>query len=148
MVCTLGVLVPCAFIAGIAGRKPVPVAAPVLGRSSVAANEFGSLVRTQTDLWPGRPSITRFWRNSGGSLAVELAIGDLERPDVLVYWTAATNSTPGALPSDAQFLGGLSTGALLPIPPGVAFEAGRLVLYSLADQEVVVTSRRLALPKN
>ena len=69
---------------------------------------------------------------------------DLAKPDVLVYWAAGKETAVEGLPDNARLLGALSNHAPLPIPADVRGEAGRFVLYSLADHEVVATSKALS----
>ena len=64
MVCTLGVLLPVAFAAGLAARKPVPVAANVPSGLAGQANDFGRVVWTKPDIWPGQRIITSLRRDA------------------------------------------------------------------------------------
>lgn len=148
MVCTLGVLLPIAFAAGLAARKPVPVAATVPSGLADQANDFGRVVWTRTDLWPGQRIVTSLRRNAAGSVAVELIVRDLAKPDVLVYSAAGKDTAVEGLPDNARLLGALSNRAALPIPADARGETGRLVLYSLADQEVVAASRAFTVQKD
>ena len=141
MVCTLGVLLPVAFVAGIAARRPVPVARSVPAELESKASDFGAVVWTKADLWPDQRIITSLRRKAAGIVAVELMVRDLAKPDVLVYWAAGKETAVEGLPENARLLGALSNGVPLPIPAGARGEAGRFVLYSLADHEVVATSR-------
>jgi hypothetical protein len=141
MVCALGVLLPAAFAAGLVARKPIPVAATVPSGLAGPSNDFGKVVWTKTDLWPGQRIITNLRRDAAGSVAVELMLRDLARPDVLVYWAAGKESTVEGLPDHARLLGALSNRTPLPIPTDARGETGRFVLYSLADHEVVAASK-------
>jgi len=141
MVCTLGVLLPMAFTVGIAARKPVPVAAALPSGLVPNASDFGRVVWTKPDLWPGHRIITSLRRDAAGFVAVELMFRELAKPDVLVYWAAGKESAAQGLPDDSRLLGALSNRAPLPIPADVRGEIGRFVLYSLADHEVVATSK-------
>ena len=148
MVCTLGVLLPVAFAAGIAARKPVPVAATVPSGLAGTVNGFGKVVWTKTDIWPGQRITTNLRRDSAGSVAVELMFRDLAKPDVLVYWAAGKESAVEGLPDNARLLGVLSNRAPLRIPADARGGAGRFVLYSLADHEVVAASNSLVIEKD
>jgi len=140
MVCALGVILPIAFTGGIAARKPVPVARSVPAELEDKTSEFGTVVWTKMDLWPGQHIVTTLRRAAAGAVALQLMFRDVLKPDVLVYWVAG-NKTPGdALPGNAQFLGALSNGSPMPIPAEGRGETGRFVLYSLADHEVVAVS--------
>ena len=148
MVCTLGMVLPVAFAAGMAARKPVPVAATVpLGLAGKAADS-GKVVLTKADIWPDQRIITSLRRDAAGSVAVELSFRDLVKPDVLLYWAAGKEGMPAdALPETARLLGALSNGAPLPIPAEARGEAGRFILYSLADHEVVAASSPFIIQK-
>jgi hypothetical protein len=73
---------------------------------------------------------------------------DLAKPDVLVYWAAGKKKAGDGLPDNARLLGALSNRTPLPIPAEVRGEAGRFVLYSLADHEVLASSRTFMVQKN
>lgn len=148
IVCTLGVLLPVAFAAGLVARKPVPVAATVPSGLAGQPSDFGSVVWTKADIWPGQRIITSLRRDSAGSVAMELMFRDLAKPDVLVYWAAGKESAAEGLPDNARLLGALSNRTPLPIPADVRGEAGRFVLYSLADQEVVAASKSFVVEKD
>jgi len=147
-ICSLGVLLPVAFAAGLVARKPVPVATTVPLSLAGEANDFGGEVWTKTDLWPGKLIITSLRRNAVGSVAVELMFRDLAKPDVLVYWAAGKESADKGLPDNARLLGALSNGAPLSIPADARGESGRFILYSLADHEVVASSSAFVIQKD
>jgi hypothetical protein len=146
-VCALGVWLPVAFTAGLVARKPVPVSSvpPALAGQPT---DFGSVVWTKTDIWPGQRIITSLRRDAAGSLAVELMYHDLTKPDVLVYWAAGNEPAVEGLPTNARLLGVLSNRSPLPIAADVWGEAGWLILYSLADHEVVAASRSFVVEKD
>jgi hypothetical protein len=148
IVCSLGVLLPVAFAAGVAARKPVPVAANVRLELAGQRNDFGSVVWTKADIWPRQHIITSLRRDAANSLAVELILGDLAKPDVLVYWAAGKEAAVDSLPDTARLLGNLLNRSPLPLPPNVRGEAGRLILYSLADHEVVAASKSFVVEKD
>jgi hypothetical protein len=148
IVCTLGVVLPMAFVAGIAARKTVPVNAALPSELVRGAEDYGRVVLTKTDIWPGQRIITNLRRGARGSVAVELMFRDLVRPDILVYWAAGQESAVERLPDNARLLGALSNRGPLPIPADVRGEAGRLVLYSLADHEIVAVSKAFLLQTN
>jgi len=148
MVCTLGVLVPMAFVAGIAARRSVPVVATVPSGIGRNAADFGAVVWTRADLWPDQRIITGLRRSADGSVAVELMFRDLARPDVLVYWVPGKEAAGEHLSENARLLGALSDRTPLPIPADVRGEAGQFVLYSLACHEVVATSKPFIVQKS
>ena len=148
MVCTLGVLLPVAFVAGIAARRPVPVAESVPAELRGNLPNFGIVVWTKADLWPGHRIITSLRRNGAGLVAVELVLRNLAKPDVLVYWAAGKETAVEGLPDNARLLGALSKGVPLPMPADARVEVGRFVLYSLADHEVVAMSKAFIIQKD
>jgi len=139
MLSALGVLLPVAFAVGIAARRPVPVASvpPELGGK---VKDFAQVVWTRPDLWPGHGIITTLRRDAMGSVGAELTLRDLAKPDVLVYWAAGKDSTRESLPDNARLLGALAAHVPLLLPADVRDEPGCLVLYSLADHEIVAVS--------
>lgn len=141
MVCTLGVLLPIGFAAGIAARKPVPVAATVAPELTGKATDPAKVAWTKADLWPGQRIITSLRREAAGSVAVEFTFRDLVKPDVLVYWAAGKEADGEGLPDNARLLGALASRTPLSLPTDVRGEAGQFVLYSLADHEVVAASK-------
>src|SRR3989442_10262266 len=102
MVCSLGVLVPLAFVAGVAARRPVPASRSVPTALESRASDFVTVLWTRADFWPGQRIITSLRRNAAGSVAVELLIRDLVRPDVLVYWAAGAETAGEGLPDTAR----------------------------------------------
>jgi len=148
IVCTLGVLLPVAFAAGLAARKPVPAVANVPFELASQRNDFGKVVWTKTDIWPGQHIVTSLRQDAAGSVAVELMFRDLAKPDVLVYWAAGKETAVPGLPDNARLLGALSNRLPLPIPADVRGEIGRFVLYSLADHEVVAASKSFVVEKD
>src|SRR5262245_48360015 len=117
VVCALGVLLPLAFVAGMAARKPVPVSPSVPSELTGHAKDFGPVVLTKMDIWPGHRIITSLRRNAAGSVAVELMVRDLVKPDVLLYWAAGQETAVAELPENARLIGALSNRAPLPFPP-------------------------------
>lgn len=148
IVWTLGALLPVAFAAGLVSRKPVPVAASAPPGLAGQANDPGRVLWTKADIWPGRRIITSLRRDSTGSVAVELMFRDLAKPDVLVYWAAGKEATIEELPDNARLLGALFNRSPLPLSADVRGEVGRLVLYSLADHEVVAASKSFVVERD
>ena len=137
----LGVVLPVAFGAGIAARRPVPAATSVPAGLAAKASDFGPVLWSDADLFPGRRIITRLRGDANGGLAAEFMFSGLTRPDVLVYWSSGDEAIADRLPEDAQLLGALSNGQPLPVPAKQRGQSSRLVLYSLADHEVVAVSK-------
>ena len=148
VVCALGVLLPLAFAAGLAARKPLPIAKSLPSELTGKAKDFGHVLWTKADLWPGQLIITSLRRDAAGSVGVALMFRDLVKPDLLIYWASGKETAIEGLPETARLLGALSDGTPLSFPPEARGEAGRFVLYSLADHEVVATSSTFIVQKN
>jgi hypothetical protein len=142
--CTMTVLLPVAFAAGLSGRRTVPVAASTPSVLHSGSRSPGRVIRTESDLWPGKRILTILRAKPAGSLTVEFMFKELAGPDVLVYWVAGWSLPGERLPDNAQLLGQLSNQIELTLPEKP--EVGRFVLYSLADQEIVARSKPLNVP--
>ena len=137
----LWLLLPAAYGVGLVVRPEDPV-----GQVSAAVRpELGGL--SYEDGW-------RFVQLENGSelamRSIESAQGfvthvelqpetDLKRPDVLVYWSREAAIGAAGLPGDAVLLGSLAgtERRRYPLPSGVAWGEGALVLYSLGHQELL-----------
>ena len=148
MVCTLGILLPVAFAVGLVARRPVPVVASLPPGLAAQAEDFGQVVWTKADLWPGQSIVTTLRRDAANSVVVELMFHDLAKPDVLVYWAAGKEPAVKSLPANARLLGALSNRAPLPIPADTRGHAGRFILYSLADHEIVGASKSFVVDQD
>ena len=147
MISVLGILLPVALAVGIADRRSVPVAS-VPPELEGKVKEFAQVIWTKGDLWPGQRIITTLRCDNTDSVGAELAFGDLAKPDVLVYWAAGKESARKSLPDNARLLGALVAHVPLLLPAEVREEPGCLVLYSLADHEIVATSNPFTVQKN
>ncbi len=149
MVIVLGVVLPIAFSVGIAARKPVPdmISLPkelVTSRQKFAATEW-----ERADLFTKTPIQVRLLRESAGAghFAVEFsAAKDFVKPDLIVYWVAGNSNIDHVLPDNALLLGGFNPYTPLPLVEHIGATSGRLVLYSLADQEIVEISKPFIAP--
>ncbi|HVY71171.1 MAG TPA: hypothetical protein VHH73_14665 [Verrucomicrobiae bacterium] len=137
----LGIFLPVAIAVSVAIRKPVPVAASLPKGLAGSAERTGVTVWERADLFPKVPVRVRLSREDAkGELAVDFRAGkDFVKPDLLVYWSAQKGAASDSLPADARLLGTFSGGGLK-LPAGTALTDGSLVLYSLANQEVVDVS--------
>jgi hypothetical protein len=147
IVSVLAIFLSLAFAVGIAARRPVPVDAA--WRPALTGAPGGSLVKewVPAGLFAKSPVQVRLLRLPGepGQFAFELsAAKDFLKPDLLVYWAAGNPGVAGILPDHAILLGAFSSRAL-PLPDEVARARGVLVLYSLADNEVVDVSNPVSL---
>jgi hypothetical protein len=146
-VLALGILLPVAFVFGVLGRKPVPVAAELPADLAPAPLPLGNLVWNRDHLFPNAPVSTRLWeqRNHSSSFAVDFsAPASFIKPDLLVYWLEKNPDLYDGLPTNAVLLGAFGSAAL-PIPDHAANPGGEFVLYSLADGEVVDASQPIQL---
>jgi hypothetical protein len=148
MVIALTITLPAAFAVGIATRREVPAfRAGVPGQ--LAEAPIRSELWTRNDLWEKKTITTRLLRIGGSARQplIELVATDLiARPDVLVYWVPGERKIQGALPDDAFLLGSFeqSNPSRLALPPEAEKQTGALVLYSLADHEIVAVSKTFA----
>ena len=81
-------------------------------------------------------------RRDGGALAVALSAAKdyFIKPDLMVYWVAGNPPAVNPLADLGRLLGGFDAGNL-PLPAEAAATNGVLVLYSLADNEIVDVSK-------
>ena len=146
MFVVLGVVLPVALVAGIAARKPAPAPVALPRELSSESPRFEVTRWSRGDLFtkaPVRVVLVRE-RADAGRFAVELsAPTDFAKPDLLVYWAAGNATVADTIPDNAVFLGSFSVATPLFLPSGAASSGGVLILYSLADQEVVGVSKPL-----
>ena len=150
MVIVLGVALPIAFVIGIAARKPVPGMIS-LPKELVASSQIFSVTEWErADLFTKTPMQVRLLRESAGAgrFAVEFtAAKDFVKPDLIVYWVAGNPNLTDKLPDNARLLGAFNSSLALSLSPDPRPGSGVLVLYSLADQEIVEVSKPFALQK-
>lgn len=138
----LGVLLPMAFIAGIAARRPVPMVAALPPELQRVMQTFAATNWTRADLFAKAPVRIRLLREhiDGGRFGLTfLAAKGFVKPDLIVYWAAGDAAIRDSLPGNAVLLGTFSL-AVLPVPEEVAHARGEVILYSLADGEIVDVS--------
>jgi hypothetical protein len=146
-VLVLGIVLPVAFVFGILARKPVPAPAELPPELTPAPLPLGNLVWNRDHLFPKAPVSTRLWeqRNHSSSFAVDFsAPASFIKPDLMVYWLDKNSDLHDGLPTNAILLGVFGAAAL-PIPDHSANWGGELVLYSLADGEVIDVSQPIQL---
>jgi hypothetical protein len=148
LTCALGAVLPVALVVGIVARRPVPMAMSVPVELAGDAINFNNVVWTKADVWPDHRIITSLRRDSAGSVAVEFTFRELVKPDVLVYWVPGKEAAVVGLTDDARLLGALANRIPLPIPSDLRGEAGRFVLYSLAEHEIAAASKPFIVQKN
>jgi hypothetical protein len=149
-VIALAVVVPAAFALGIAARREIPVSPSAASGLSAVARD-ASVLWSRDDLWDKKPIRTRLLASRGtGQRAVELVLRDpIVRPDLLLYWVPGEAKLRNSLPDGAFLLGGLeqSNPNPLALPAMAGDQPGVLVIYSLADHELLAVSREFAAVK-
>jgi len=150
MVIALGVVLPIAFTVGIAARKPVPGMTSLPKELVASPQTFAVTEWERADLFTKMPIQVRLLRESAGAghFAVEFsAAKDFVKPDLIVYWVPGSPNVTDTLPENAWLLGTFNSSVALSLSPDAAPGSGVLVLYSLADQEIVEVSKPFALQK-
>jgi hypothetical protein len=145
IIAVIGVLLPIAFAAGIAARKPVPSLASLPSGLAASREKFTATIWERHHLFmklPVRIQLLREARETGQHAISFTAPKDFARPDLIVYWIAAGFAIDDSLPDDARLLGSFGATAL-PLPNAISNVEGVLVLYSLADNEILDVSKPL-----
>jgi len=140
----LGVFLPVAFAVGIAARKPVPLANGLAAALTATTQEFNNIEWQRADLFAKSSVQVRLLReqNGAGKFAVAFSAANIFlKPDLLVYWVAGNSSITDTLPGNAQLLGAFNSSSALVLPAEAATQTGVLILYSLADNEIVDVSK-------
>ena len=143
----LGILLPVMFVVGITARKPAPVVAAQPAAFASASQPFASIEWERDGLFPKSPVQVRLLReqkNSGKFALVLTAAKDFVQPDLIAYWVAGTPSITDTLPDKAILLGTFSA-TTLPLSDEAANVTGTLILYSLANGEIVDVSKPISL---
>ena len=142
MVIALGLFLPLAFAAGIAARKPQATVKELPPALAPAPQPVANPVWKHHDLFSNAPVEVRLLREKDpGRFAVQFsAPAGFLKPDLIVYWVAGKAQLAGTLPEKATLLGSFSAMSL-PLPAEAAKSTGLLVLYSLADNEIVDVSK-------
>jgi hypothetical protein len=141
MFAVIGCLLPVAFVVGIDARKPVPSLSQLPPALTAQEVESGSTIWERDDLFAKAAVNVRLNRTASGDFTITCtAKGDFAKPDLIVYWATGVATNVAALPDSAILLGAFSAGALR-VPANVAVQEGALILFSLADQEIVAVSQ-------
>jgi hypothetical protein len=142
----LGFLLPIIFVFGIVARKPFPTMESLPGELAVPVQNFPVRIWQRADLFAKSPIQVSLLRDNlnNGSFAVSLSADKnyFIKPDLMVYWIAGQPTINDKLPDEAKLLGGFNSGALA-LPAEAAATNGMLVLYSLADNEIVDVSKSI-----
>ena len=110
MTAAIAIVLPIAFVAGLAVRKPIPATGNVPSAAPPAIS-FSHLLFEKTDLWADLKITTLVYADQQPAerLAVELHPQDyLKIPDLLVYWHPQPSIQTDKLPDDAYLLGALA----------------------------------------
>ena len=148
MITIIGVLLPIAFAAGIAARRPAPTIATLPTALATTQRHFEAVEWERADLFTKTPIQVRLLRESAGAghFAVEFsAARDFVKPDLIVYWVAVGTRITDTIPDHAFLVGSFNSSAALPLPLEAGSASGVLVLYSLADHVIVEISKSLAI---
>jgi hypothetical protein len=147
MVIALGVFLPVAFVVGVAARKPAPTVAELPLALTVTSQKFEAVEREYSDLFSRSPvqvQLLREQKNSGRFAVAFSATKDFIKPDLMVYWVSGNPDITSALPGNAVLLGAFDSAAL-PLPSETSTHNGVLVLYSLANNEIVDVSKPFSI---
>ena len=143
----LGFALPAVLIVGFATRPPVPAVTGWPSGLAEAAPALATVVWQRDGLFAKAPVQIRLLRYPEGTRGFALNLTgarDFLKPDLLVYWVSGQPEITGTLPGDARLLGTFSA-STLPLPDEAVRGAGVLVLYSLADNEILAVSRPVQL---
>ena len=147
MFAVIGILLPVAFVAGVAARKPVPTTAPsdalLFPRQTFSQNGWN-----RSDLFTNVAVRVQLLHDTANTNRIALQISTPKgfvKADLLVYWLPAESMLKANIPDNAVLLGAFVSGQPLPLPLTVTEKPGRLILYSLGDHEIVSISHDATL---
>jgi hypothetical protein len=135
MMTLLAILVPLVLVAALTARSAVPLAEAIPG-------SLVSVPPERSDGWyelaPDIPARVRIRQEKDGWKLDYLPVGDPEKPDLLLYWSASPADGSGKLAADAILLGSLAGAQARTFPVEEEIDrAGYFIVYSLAHAEVV-----------
>jgi hypothetical protein len=139
----LGIFLPAAFAIGIAARKPAPIIAEIPAALSREPQSFEFIEWQRAGLFARSPVQVRLLRdgkNSGRYGLKFSADKNFVKPDLIVYWSAGNPAMTSTVPENAILLGAFDAEAL-PLPVAAEKSGGSLLLFSLADGEIVDVSK-------
>jgi len=144
----LSLFLPVVFAVGICGRKPAPVMAGLPAALGPVRQPYQIVGQPRTNLFARLPLQVELLQAAGapGHFAVQLLGGhDLVKPDLIAYWVPGHPVATDTIPDTAILLGAANP-VPLALPNQATRSEGILVLYSLADGEVVDVSKPFSLP--
>jgi hypothetical protein len=137
---------PAAVAMGLSARRGVPVAEAL---PAGLAPQPGHFVRTTEapDILFSKTSVrAQLLRDitDVSHYAIHFSVPEnFVKPDMIVYWTDGDKTVSESLPNDARFLSVFT--ADIELPNYVVRGTGRLVLYSLADDELLAVSEPIQI---
>ena len=149
----LSIILPVVFLIAVTRRNPLPLSAARPGLITSTQPTFNNPIWEKNDLW-AKPLIkTRLFSNNPTNQPSRFAVQlipeqPIIRPDVLAYWTPTMVGSLDQVPDSAVLLGSI-TGepVMMPLPSSSGKTLGSLILYSLADHEVIGVSSPLPAPQ-
>jgi len=147
IVIAMGVVLPVVFTLGVAARKPAPTVTSFPGEAPNSHLGSPTAVWERSDLFAKTAIQIQLLRdnNNGSRFLLKLsAARDFVKPDLIVYWVAENAKSVDSLPDSALLLGSFHS-ASLALPAEATVHPGVLVLYSLANGEIVDVSRPLLI---
>ncbi len=144
----LSIILPVVFLLAVALRKPLPISAPRPGLITATQPTFNNPIWEKNDLWVKPLIKTRLFSNNPTNQPSKFAVQlipeqPIIRPDVLAYWTPTMVGIIDQVPDSAVLLGPITGERVMPLPSSSANTLGSLILYSLADHEVIGISSPL-----
>ncbi len=142
MFAALSVLLPVAFAVGIAARKTATPAEALPPELSSQTRTFTATDYERDDLFEKSGVKVRLWQDlSARTHAVGFrAAKDFIKPDLIVYWLAGQPDAYDKVLDSATLLGAF-VATVLPLPNEATEKEGVLILFSLANQEIVDVSK-------
>jgi hypothetical protein len=147
MFAVIAILLPVAFVTGVAARRPIPTTTPPDALLS-PRQTFSHSGWNRSDLFTNVAVRVQLLHDAVNTNRIALQISspkDFVKADLLVYWLPAESILKDNIPDDAILLGAFVSGQPLPMPPTVAQKSGRLILYGLADHEILSVSQPATL---
>jgi len=147
MFAVIAILLPVAFVAGVAARRPIPTTTPPVALLS-PRQTFSQSGWNRSDLFTNVAVQVQMLHDAVNTNRIALQISppkDFVKADLLVYWLPAESILKDNIPDDAILLGAFVSGQPLPMPLTVAQKSGRLILYGLADHEILSVSQPATL---
>jgi hypothetical protein len=138
----LTVLLTLLYGVGIAARRNVPQGGSLPPELAPQRVTFTVTGYERNDLFRKVPVQVRMFRDHwSGALAVGFSSSnDFLKPDLLVYWSPGSPEKGVTLPQLAKLLG-VFVSTTLTLPAEASTTEGHLILFSLANQEIVDVSR-------